>query len=171
MCVGHPWHCTLSSIFISYTENDFCHSFLLMIQYDIGVKHLSLTRLFIFSGVAGLIFLLKEVIKLANYGLELRKSAFDTGQKCCTFDVQNSPYNLYHVIDPHFFFLLNATFLAYSYTSSLTIFGQGGIIIWYHCCVEPIKMQGIWGSINLVLASFYKLDVSLWLTVFKTEVY
>lgn len=85
-----------------------------MIQYDIGVKHLSLRRLFIFSGVAGLIFLLKEVIKLANYGLELRKSAFDTGQKCCTFDVQNSPYNLYDVIDPHFFFLLNATFLAYS---------------------------------------------------------
>lgn len=52
------------------------------------------TRLFIFSGVAGLIFLLKEVIKLANYGLELLKSAFDTGQKCCTFDVQNSAYNL-----------------------------------------------------------------------------
>ena len=85
-----------------------------MIQYDIGVKHLSLTRLFIFSGVAGLIFLSKEVIKLANYGLELRKSAFDTGQNCCTFDVQNSAYNLYHVIDPHFFFFLNATFLAHS---------------------------------------------------------
>lgn len=75
-----------------------------MIQYDIGVKHLSLTRLFIFSDVAGLIFLLKEVIKLANYGLELRKSAFDTGQKCCTLDVQNSAYNLYHVIDPQLFF-------------------------------------------------------------------
>ena len=104
MCVGHPWHCSFSSIFSSYTENDFCHSFLLMIQYDIGVKHLSLTRLFIFSGVASLIFLLKEVIKLANYGLELRKSAFDTGQKCCTFDVQNSAYNLYHVIDPQLFF-------------------------------------------------------------------
>ena len=104
MCVGHPWHCSLSSIFSSYTENDFCHSFLLTIQYDIGVKHLSLTHLFIFSGVAGLIFLLKEVIKLANYGLELRKSAFDTGQKCCTFDVQNSAYNLYHVIDPQLFF-------------------------------------------------------------------
>ena len=75
-----------------------------MTQFDIGVKHLSLKRLFILSGVAGLIFLSKEVIKLANYGLELRKSAFDTGQKCCTFDVQNSAYNLYHVIDPQLFF-------------------------------------------------------------------
>lgn len=74
-----------------------------MTQYDIGVKQFSLTRFFIFSGVAGFIILLKEVIKLANYGLELRKSAFDMGQKCCTFDVQNSTYNLYHEIAPTFF--------------------------------------------------------------------
>lgn len=57
-----------------------------------------------YAGVAGFIILLKEVIKLANYGLELRKSAFDMGQKCCTFDVQNSTYNLYHEIAPTFFF-------------------------------------------------------------------
>lgn len=84
-----------------------------MTQYDIGVKQFSLTRLFIFSGVAGFIFLLKEVIKVANYGLELRKSAFDMGQKCYTFDVQNSTYNLYHEIAPQFFFS-KCNVLAYS---------------------------------------------------------
>lgn len=29
-----------------------------------------------------------------NYGLELGKSAFNTGQKCYTFDQQGSAYNL-----------------------------------------------------------------------------
>jgi len=81
----------------------------------IGVKHLSLTRLFIFSGVAGFIFLLKEVIKLANYGLGLRKSAPLTRVKSVVLLMcKTAPTTSTMQSPPTFFFLLNATFLAYA---------------------------------------------------------